>query len=699
MGARFQIGSRAALACALALAIAAGARSSVPAISPAARLGDASGGDDWPGFGRTYGEQHYSPLADINRDTVARLGLAWSLDLPEGNPVAAPIAVGGVLYVASGYTKVSAIDPVQGRVLWSYDAHVADQPAAKVKMRNGWGIRGLAWWDGRLFVGTQDGRLVALDAKTGREMWSAMTVGPDDVRFISGPPRVFDGKVIIGHGGADIGATRGYVTAYDTATGKQLWRFYTVPGNPADGFEDETQRHIATTWTGEWWKFGGGGTAWNAFAYDAETDTVFVGTGNGGPWNQKIRSPGGGDNLFLCSIVALDGKTGKYKWHYQVNPGETWDYNAAMDIELADLMIDGKPRKVLMHAPKNGFFYVIDRVTGKLISAEPFAKVTWASRIDRVTGRPVETPGARYPNGSTFEMWPSPEGAHNWLPMAFSPQTRLVYIPTLEMGATYSDAGIDLKNWHWVPGGINDNGVKVAITPDRIGQSALLAWDPVRQRAAWRVPTAGLWSGGVLATAGGLVFQGQVDGKFLAYDADAGKPLWAFPAGAAVLAPPISYRAGGRQYITVLSGNGSSGAMFGGPAAKFGWEARSQPKRILTFMLGGTAKLPAAPQPYRAVANADPDYRPDPQQAAAGMTVYHQQCHICHGVGAVAAGIAPDLRASLMPQSAEAFDAVVRQGGLMERGMPSFGQLSDMQAAAIRQYLRSRARDLAEGRP
>lgn len=695
---------RAALA-AIVLAIAAfavgtGATAPGEGPSPAMRLHDGGGGDDWPGFGRTYGEQHYSPLQEINRDTVGRLGLAWSLDLPEGNPVAAPIAVGGVLYVATGYTKVRAIDPVAGKELWSYDARVAAQPAAGVKMRNGWGIRGLAWWGGRLFVGTQDGRLIALDAATGKVAWSAMTVGVDDVRFISGAPRVFDGKVIIGHGGADVGAARGYVTAYDTATGKQLWRFYTVPGNPADGFEDDTQKMIARTWTGEWWRFGGGGTVWNAMTYDPETDTIFLGTGNGGSWNQKIRSPGGGDNLFLCSIVALDAKTGKYKWHYQVNPGETWDYNAAMDMELADLMIDGKPRKVLMQAPKNGFFYVIDRITGKLISAEPFAKVTWASRIDIATGRPVETPGARYPDGSTFDLWPSPEGAHNWLPMAYSPQSRLVYIPTLEIGATYSDKGIDLKSWRWVPGGNNENGVNLGLDLDRIGQSALVAWDPVKQKAVWRVPTAGVWSGGAMATAGGLVFQGQVDGRFVAYDAREGKPAWSFVATSVVLAPPITYRAGDHQYVTVLSGNGSSGAMFGAPSARAGWEARSQPRRILTFMLGGKATLPAAPPPFVPVAVDDSDYRADPVLAQAGNTVYHHQCHICHGVGAVAAGIGPDLRTSPLPQSAEAFDTVVRHGALMERGMPRFDQLSDAQTSALRQYVRSRAHDLSiEGKP
>jgi quinohemoprotein ethanol dehydrogenase len=561
-------------------------------------------------------------------------------------------------------------------------------------MRNGWGIRGLAWWNGKLIVGTHDGRLIALASDSGKPVWSVQTTGVDDVRFISGPPRVFEGKVIIGHGGADIGPTRGYVTAYDAETGRQLWRFFTVPGDPAKGFESEAMAMAAKTWTGEWWKFGGGGTVWNAFTYDPETDTIFLGTGNGGPWNQKIRSPGGGDNLFLCSIVALDAKTGKYKWHYQVNPGETWDYNAAMDMPLATLEIDGKPRKVIMQAPKNGFFYVIDRITGKLISAEPFAQVTWASRIDHNTGRPVENPDARFPDGKTFHLEPSSEGAHNWLPMSFSPITGLAYVPTLAIGADYSDKGIDLKSWRWVPGGINENGIKVSFKPEYVRQSSLQAWDPVRQKMVWQVPTAGLWSGGTMATAGGLVFQGQGDGRFVAYDAATGKSMWTFNAQSAVLAPPITYRAGGKQYVTVLSGFGSSGALFGAPSATFGWEARSQPRRVLTFVLGGTATLPPRPAPYQPTAADDPTYAADPVRAQAGMAIYHHHCFICHGIQATAAGLAPDLRASAVPQSAEAFASIVRDGALMARGMPRYDQFTPGEMQALRQYLRSEAREL-----
>ncbi|WP_158592305.1 PQQ-dependent dehydrogenase, methanol/ethanol family [Noviherbaspirillum sedimenti] len=683
-----------------AIQIAAGAALLVFCAAQAAaadgvqKLRDGNQGNDWAAFGRTYGEQHFSPLTQIQDKNVHRLGLAWSLDLEyPGNSVSAPIAVDGVVYVATGYSIVRAIDAVTGRQLWRYDPKVAE--VAGPKLRNGWGIRGLAWWNGKIYVGTQEGRLIALDAKKGKPLWTVQTTSKEDVRFISGPPRVFAGKVIIGHGGADTGATRGYVTTYDAETGKQLWRFYTVPGNPADGFEDETQAMAAKTWSGKWWEFGGGGTVWNAMTYDEESDTIFLGIGNGAPWNKKLRSPGAGDDLFLCSIVALDARTGKYKWHYQVNPGESWDYNAAMDMQLATLTIGGKPRKVLMQAPKNGFFYVIDRETGKLISAEPYAKVTWAKSIDLTTGRPVEAPNVRFENGTEFELWPSPLGAHNWLPMSFSPKTGLVYIPTLELGAVYNDKGIDLKNWRRREGGSNDNAVNVRIKaePDG-GVSYLQAWDPVTQKRVWKVETPGYWSGGTLASAGNLVFQGQADGKFNAYAAATGKRLWTYNTRGAAIAPPITYSVKGKQYVTVLSGFGTSYGLFGDASAKFGWDARSQPRRVLTFALDGKGKLPPAPPFYKAKATPDPEFQPGASNITLGSTIYHQQCYICHGLEAISGGTAPDLRASMVPRVPEAFQQIVRGGAMTQTGMPGFENLSVDEVEGIRQYLRSRSQEL-----
>lgn len=509
----------------------------------AARLVDNSDGRDWPAFGRTYGEQHYSPLDQINEKTVSHLALAWSLDVDPGNTVTGPVAVDGVIYFASGYSIVHAVDAVSGKLLWKYDPEAAQ--ASGQKLRQGWGSRGIAYWNGKVYTGTQDGRLIALDVKTGKPVWEARTFAANDPnRFISGPPRIFNGKIIIGHGGADSGDVRGYVTTYDAETGRQLWRFYTVPGNPADGFENEAMELAAKTWSGEWWKYGGGGTVWNAITYDAESDTVFIGTGNGAPWNHRIRSQGKGDNLFLCSVVALDGRTGAYKWHYQINPGETWDYNAAMDMQLADLNIAGRQRKVLITAPKNGFFYVIDRTNGKLISAEKFAKVTWASHIDLATGRPVENPDARFPDGKTFTLWPSMFGAHSWQPMAYNPKLGLAYVPVMEMGANYSEKGINLKGWQRPSGNVVGWGVNPDPTlrdSDGLNHtSSLKAWDPVKQRVAWKIPTFGPLSGGVMTSAGNLVFQGQIDGTFRAFSASTGKALWQFKADAPILAPPIT---------------------------------------------------------------------------------------------------------------------------------------------------------------
>jgi len=699
-GVRMRIRTRRAAGLAAAAILLGGGTLARPPArgAPAAQLHDASDGEDWPGYGRTYGEQHYSPLAEIDAGNVARLSLAWSFDLGPGNPASIPVAVDGVLYVSSGLSIVRAFDAASGKLLWEHDTRVAD--VAGDKLRPAWGIRGIAWWNGKVYTGTQDGRLVALDARTGAEVWTAQTTAPGDGRYITGAPRVFDGKIIIGHGGADSADVRGYVTTYDAETGKRLWRFFIVPGNPGDGFEDETQAKSARSWTGRWWEHGGGGTAWNAFTYDAETDTILIGTGNGAPWNRKIRSPGGGDNLFLCSIVALDAKTGRYKWHYQINPGETWDYNAAMDMHLADLRIGGRTRKVLIQAPKNGFLYVIDRTNGKLISAEKIARVTWASRIDPATGRPVETPDARFPEGKSFELWPSERGAHSWMPSAFSPQTGLVYIPKLETGAIYTDRGIDLKNWKRPDRNAPGLGetFDLALDDPLQNRSELLAWDPAAQRKIWSIPTVGGFNGGILATGGNLVFQGQIDGIFAAYAADSGRPLWRFPAQAAVIAAPITYRAKGAQYVTVLVGMGTTAGVVARALGGVRVDARTQIKRILTFRIGGTATLPPPPETPPLAALPDADYQPDPALAERGGALFNLRCVACHGINAEAGGTAPDLRSSGVPQSAEAFAAVVRDGGLVQNGMPRFAELTDAELAGLRQFIRARAAALRTGK-
>jgi quinohemoprotein ethanol dehydrogenase len=645
---------------------------------------DDSDGRDWPGPGRTYGEQHYSPLDEINAGNVARLGLAWSLDLPPGYSVTQPIAVGGTLYFASGLGTVNAVDARTGKTLWTYDTEPwrGDQR----KMRTAWGSRGVSWWNGAILMGTLDGRLVSVDAATGKLNWEVQTTEDGDGRFITGAPRAFAGKVIIGHGGADNAPIRGYVTAYDAASGKQLWRFHLVPGNPADGFENEAMKLAAGTWHGEWWKHGGGGNAWNAFSYDPETDTVFVGTGNGSPWNHKIRSLGQGDNLFLSSILALDADTGAYKWHYQTNPAESWDYNAAMDMEFADLKIGGKRRKVLLTAPKNGFFYVIDRTNGKLISAEAYTKQTWAKGIDLVTGRPIDVPNNRYEQGRFF-MQPGPVGAHSWLPMAYSRQSGLVYIPVIEMGAWLYDLSDKPESWKRGPIHGPDGGTGLDLPPGE-GSAALVAWDPVAQKQAWRIAVPTNVGGGVMASAGGLVFQGRVDNRFNAYDAKTGKLLWSFDTRAPTIAPPISYSAGGRQYVTVITGAGGSLVLKGDDYQDHAIGYREQARRVLTFALDGKASLPPA-TPYRFEPVADPGYVSRPEAEMRGFAVYSQTCIMCHGRdGDASGGNAPDLRASPLILEPEPFRTIVRDGTLRQQGMPGFDELSPAMVEDIRAYLR-----------
>jgi quinohemoprotein ethanol dehydrogenase len=661
-----------------------------------AMLADEADGTNWPAYGRTYSENHYSPLKQMDDGNIGRVGLAWSHDL--GTPLRAdsqPLAVDGVIYLATGLSIVTALDAETGKMLWRHDPAVAESKYGG-RLIPGWGSRGLAIWKNKVIVGLQDGRLLALDRQTGKPVWEVQTLDEKVDKYgeatITGAPRVFNGKVIIGFGGGDRWA-RGAVSAFDAETGKFLWRFFTVPGNPADGFEDEAMAMAARSWSGEWWTYGGGGTAWNAIAYDPDYDRVYIGTGNGGPWNWKIRNPEGGDNLFLASIVALDAKTGKYVWHYQQNPNEAWDYNAVMDMELATLTIDGKPRKVLMQAPKNGFFYVIDRETGKLISAGKIDKVTWAERIDVKSGRPVDTPGNRYEKEPVL-LWPGPMGAHNWQAMAFSPATALAYIPGVHQAGIYSDKGIAAADWQrtahaWNTGlGGDSGGLKV----DRSEFSSWLqAWDPVKQQVRWKVKTPGILNGGTMATAGNLLFQGHIDGTFNAFNALDGRKLWTFRAGVSVLGAPISFLARGVQYVAVLSGppSGAGGGITSD--AKFGWRYRDHPRRLLVFRIGGTARLPPTAAPGPAQPLQDKSFRVDAKLAVAGAKIYGNHCASCHGSITIAAGGAPDLRASPAVIDAATFRTIVRDGALKGNGMPTFDFLSDNDLLAVRHYIRQQA--------
>lgn len=659
-----------------------------------AALADTTQGDNWLGFGRTSSEQRFSPLTQITDANVGGLAVDWYLDLPGDKGLGStPLVVDGVLYFIGSMNIVRAVDATSGTVLWTYDPRVREYAG---RLRAGWDLsRGIAYWNDKVYVATWDGRLNAVDAATGAEVWSVQTIDPELAMYITGPPKVFKGKVLVGNGGTENGPSRGYVTAYDAETGEQAWRFWIVPGNPADGFENDAMRMAAETWTGEWWTHGGGGNAWHGFTYDAELDQLYIGTGNGSPWNQKVRSPGGGDNLFLCSIVALDPDTGEYLWHYQTTPGETWDYNSNMDIVLADLEIEGREQKVILHAPKNGFFYVIDRTNGELISAENFVETTWASSIDLETGRPVEVPGARYESGMA-SVTPTELGGHNWHAMSFNPETGLAYYPVMHQARTYTDIGIDPATYrvtNWLVGVGVGGGNTGSTHPDGL-LSTLQAWDPVRQELAWEIPLPGLYSPGTMTTAGNLVFQGRLDGAFVAYRADTGAELWTYDLGLGILAPPITYAVDGRQYVALLVGYGSLAAR-GTEAAALGWAYGLHTRRLVTFSLEGTATLPPQPPPY-IPGPIDAPFEVDRAQVGRGAVVFGQQCSLCHGGGAVAGGLTPDLRASLIVTRLEDFASVVRDGARAVNGMPAYADISLDELVALQHYIRARAEtDLA----
>src|SRR5690606_37775613 len=524
-----------------------------------------SGAHDEPGqwlsTGRTWDEQRHSPLKQTHTGNVGKLALAWYADLDTNRgQEATPLVIDGVMYVSTAWSKVMAYEAASGKLLWSHDPQVPGQWGARgcCDVVN----RGVAAWGSNIYVGSYDGRLIALDSATGKELWQVETVDRDQPYTITGAPRVLKDMVLIGNGGAELGV-RGYVSAYDASTGALRWRWYTVPGNPADGFENPQMEMAAKTWNGAWWTLGGGGTVWDSMAYDQELDLLYIGVGNGSPWNQAYRSPGGGDNLFLASIVALDPDDGSYRWHYQTAPGETWDYTATQHIIVADLPLQqGGTQRVVMQAPKNGFFYVLDAATGKLLSAKNFVRVNWASHIDLASGRPVERLEARYDRtGQPSIVEPSAQGAHSWHSMSFSPRTNLVYLPMVETSmAMVTDPDYQPRPMAGNTGlgrAPTDLYDKLKSDAPRQSRAFLLAWDPVAQREVWRSAAKGRVGSGVLSTGGGLVFQGSPDGEFAAYDDTEGKKLWSFDAQTGVVAAPISFEVDGEQYIAQLAGYGT----------------------------------------------------------------------------------------------------------------------------------------------
>ncbi|MFO7325330.1 MAG: PQQ-dependent dehydrogenase, methanol/ethanol family [Pseudomonadota bacterium] len=639
---------------------------------PAARITD-----QWAAHGGDHYEQRHSPLTQINVDNVNQLGVAWYAELPErGGYQSTPLVVNGKLVVTTPWSKAYAFDAKTGEQLWKYDPQVPREIAATSLCCNV-SNRGAAYWNGKVIWATLDGRLVAVELDTGRKVWEAQTTDPEKALSITGAPRVANGMVFIGQAGAEY-HQRGYLSAWDAETGKKLWHWWAVPGNPADGFEQPELEWAAKTWNGEWWKFGGGGTPWDGIVYDPDTGLVIFGTGNGAPWPAEVRSPGGGDNLFTASIVALDAKTGQYRWHYQTVPMDNFDFDNASPLTLADVVINGQKKHVVMQAPKNGVVYVIEAATGKVLSADLFVPgANWLTGFDvQNNWKPILNPHANI--GATGKgWWVVPFQTHVWNPQAYNPDHGLLYIPTRY--ATYgmvAEAGAKMGNQLL---SINVSKQPEYARPD-LGPEAgawLTAWDPVKREARWK-SREGSGSNGVLSTGGNLVFQGNGN-NFLAFRADTGEKVWSRDIGAGIVAGPVSYAIDGEQYV---AGIGAAGRNAGG--------------RLVAFKLGGTAELPPPPPPPAPQALNPPPKFGDEAMLARGRELYTQNCTICHEDGRQMGGF-PDLRTSAYINSEAGFRVVVIDGALTENGMVSFRRvLSNEDAEAIRAHIVSLAHELRD---
>ncbi|GBR54027.1 PQQ-dependent dehydrogenase, methanol/ethanol family [Gluconobacter sphaericus] len=659
--------------------------------------------DDWPQHGRTAFEQRYSPLNQINTGNVGKLGLVWHQDFDSlRGQEATPLIIDGVMYTTTNWSKVEALDAATGRVLWRYDPKVPGTVAGRgcCDTVN----RGVAYQNGRVYVGTFDGRLIALDAKTGQLIWSVNTIPQDktlgDIRSytIDGAPRIAKNVVIIGNGGSEFGA-RGFVSGFDAVTGKLKWRFFTVPAPenvPDHAASDKALSSLAyPTWspTGGWIHSGGGGTVWDSIVYDPVTDLVYLGVGNGSPWNYKFRSNGVGDNLFLASIVAVRPETGEYVWHFQETPKDQWDFTASQPMMILDLPIKGKMRHVLVQAPKNGFFYMLDAATGEFLSGTPYTFQNWAKGLDPKTGRPDIVPDAMWSiSGKTWFGIPGSLGGHNWAPMAYSPRTGYVYIPAQQLPEPFKANEHMQLHKIGVNLGIDMTGLpadpKVLEDVSKTVQGWLLAWDPVAGKPAFRVEHSAPWNGGVLATGGDLVFQGLSTGTFEAYDANTGKTLFQFDAHTGIVAPPVSYTVNGTQYVAVEVGWGGAFPLMGGALARIRNTSINH-SRLLVFALNGHDSLPPETrQSQRPVKTAQTF---DPKKAQEGYGIYQNYCMACHGDNAVSGGVLPDLRWSGALESVQGFHAVVGRGALANYGMPKFSELlKPSEIEKIRNFLISR---------
>jgi quinohemoprotein ethanol dehydrogenase len=671
------------------LAVAGCGNKQKPSVVDDAALRAADGDPaNWITYGRTYSEQRFSPLKQIDEQSVGKLGLAWSYDLETMRGVeATPLVKDGVIYTTSAWSIVYAFDAKTGTQLWKYDPAVPKDHAKYVccDVVN----RGVALYKGRVYVATLDGRLIALDTQSGAPAWIVQTTPKESSYAITAAPRIAKGRVLIGNAGSEY-PVRGYVSAYDADSGNLVWRTYTVPGDPSKPFESDAMKRAAATWSGEWWKAGGGGTAWESMVYDPELELVYFGTGNAVPWYDKLR--GKGDNLYVASIIAVRADTGEQVWNYQTTPGDNWDYDATQPLLMATLSIDGAQRRVIMQANKNGFFYVLDRENGKFISAKPYAPVNWASGMD-ANGRPIENPAARQLKDAAL-VKPSAEGAHNWNPISFSPTTGLVYLAVLEDTSLHAIIPNWKINLHDQTTG-SDRSYRGPARDAYLKMKSsgrLVAWDPVAQKEAWHVDLPDPKSGGTLATAGNLVFQGRADGKFSAYRATDGKPLWEFDAGVGIAAPPVTFQVNGEQYIAVQSGWGGPQVLGNRPPGR----GHVGSGRLLVFKMGGAATVP----PYQHVDKPVP--MPTFKLAASkaeieeGRKLFANTCARCHGGEAISGGSVPDLRYA-SDATHDMFEEIVLGGARHEYGMPSFtGDITSAQVRLIHAYILDRARESAQ---
>ncbi|HUG72612.1 MAG TPA: PQQ-dependent dehydrogenase, methanol/ethanol family [Steroidobacteraceae bacterium] len=649
----------------------------------------------WAHYGGSYNEQRFSPLKQINDGNIANLGLAFYADYRTNqNQHGSPLYVDGVIYVSTARNVVHAFDARDGKELWTY--HPSMVPNPNLGMVN----KGIAAWNGTIYMGQLDAKLVAIDAKTGKAKWTVDTVPPgtpvpEALRSqysLSMAPRVAKGKVFIGGSGGEFGA-RGWIAAFDAQTGKEAWRFWTVPGDPAFGPDQPHLVQARKTWPQDrkYWEQGGGGTIWDAIVYDPETDLLYFGTGNGTPWNRQMRDATDGDNLYVASIVAVNPDTGRYVWHYQATPGDSWDYDNVSPMFTADLTFQGQQRHVLVQPSKNGFIYVLDAKTGKFISGDAFTGVTWASGID-ANGRPIEVPGARYET-EPFNIGPGAPGGHTWHPNAFSPDTGLVYIPTWE---NYSPMSPQVMPASGVPpliamGGAGINRATLKPHNKTNNDGWLQAWDPVARKMVWETPRGPRATRGAMATAGNLVFMGNSGGKKLAaYNAKNGTKLWEFDAQTDVYAAPITYELDGVQYIAASVGGTGQGDYF---APSYG--------RMLVFKVGGTATLPPN-APFTPRVLNPPALTASPEVVAAGNRLYAENCAVCHGANGTPGrgGNGPNLTTTPFLHSQAGFDQVVLHGASLDRGMLNFGdKLRPADSAAVLAYIVSRANEIKNAPP